>query len=151
MAGSAIAGAGPYVGGIGNPQTRAGLVPIKLGPITFLASETDPAALVSMAAHKMNFDGNVKAADLYMRDGSWVSGVGMEIKIVDDTGTPQVIVAAYSVTTDDDAGTIMPLTIADEGPLLTGGTVFLQFDPGDTNGEVRDLTVTLWVQPLYAL
>lgn len=122
---------------------------LRLGPCTFLASETDPAAYITGALIKVPFDLKVKRAQLSMREGSWISGVGMVIKVVDDSGTPQTIVAELSVTTDHDAGTATELTIADDGPILAGGEIHLDIDPGDTNGEFRDLVVDLWCQPVY--
>lgn len=135
---------------ITSPWPHGELFPIQLGPIDFIAEDADPGAVASSASFKTLFAFNVKRAYLWMRTASFVSGVGMDFTVEDDTGTPQVIIANRAITTSDDAGAWIDLTVADEGPILYDAEIFLQFDPGDTAGEVRDLTVLLWVSPLYA-
>ena len=135
---------------ITSPWPHGPLYPISLGPIDFHAEDADPAAVVKSASFKTLWAFTAKRAYLWMTEGTFVSGVGMTITVEDDTGTPQEIVANRAVTTSDDAGAWIDLTVADEGPYLYDSEIFLRFDPGDTAGEVRNLTVLLWVQPLYS-
>jgi hypothetical protein len=124
---------------------------ITLGPFTVLAAEGDTAGLKTMAIHKAQFDFNVKEAYLSMKEGSWVDGAGSaaQIAVVDDSASPLTIVAALSTTTAHDAGTATKLTVADEGPILTGAELHLEFD-NDTDGVVNDCKVELFVEPIYA-
>lgn len=122
-----------------------------LGPVDFLASQTDPAALTKIAMAKIPFDCTVEKAYLsLMESADNVFSSGMQISITTDDGTPQTIVSARALTTADDAGTPMELTVADKGPLLANGVVFLNFDPGDTDGEVHCMAVDLWLKPSYS-
>ena len=94
------------------------------------------------------YDFKVKKAYLFCREGSVSITGGILMKVVDDTGTPQTIVAERAIDGDDDAGAMRALTVADEGPILTGAEVQLDLD-SNTSDTAQDVAVTLLVEPVY--
>ena len=123
---------------------------IQLGPVSYPVEFGDSTGYKKMASWKAPFPFYVKRAYLWLEEDSWVSGANMLMKVEDDTGTPQGIVTARTVDTNDDTGVWMDLTVADEGPVLNDAEVFLMVDSGDGSGEFNCMTVLLNVLPQYA-
>lgn len=132
------------------PWPHGALYPIQLGPVSYPVEFGDSAGYKKMASFKTPFAFNVKKAYWWLEEGSWVSGSNMLMRVRDDTGSPQTIIAARTIDGSDDAGVWMDLTVADEGPILNDGEIFLEIDTGDGSGEFNCATALLWVSPVYA-
>lgn len=131
------------------PQGQHGVFFMSFGPATIIAEDGDTTGYKIFGILTAYFDYYVKAAYLTMREGSFVAGANALLRIRDDTGSPQTIVAARTLDTSDDTGVAMTLTIADEGPILAGGELHMEVDGGDGSAEMRELAVHLWCQPRY--
>ena len=132
------------------PWPHGPLYPIQLGPVSYPVEFGDSVGYKKMASFKTLFAFDVKRAYLWLEESSWVSGANMLMRVRDDTGTPQDIIAARTVDTADDTGVWMDLTVADEGPILNDAEIFLEVDSGDGSGEFNCMTVLLWVSPTFA-
>lgn len=135
---------------ITGPWPHGPLMNVVLGPVSYPVEFGDSTGYKKVASHKAPYALTVKAGYLWIEEASWVSGANMLMKIEDDESSPQVIVAARAVTTADDTGVWMTLTIADEGPVRAGAELTLSIDSGDATGEFNCLTVNLWCEPTYA-
>lgn len=143
MAGSTVPGRSYW------PQGPDGWFPIRLGPGTIIG---DTSGFKTFAVSYIPADLNVKAAYLGMKEGSWAKGGATEIyvKVEDDTGTPQVVVAGTrAIDTNDDAGNEIELTVADEGPILAGSQLRFMMDASDASDTAVDVVITLWCKPVY--
>jgi len=138
MAGASIPGRSPW------PMGDVSYMPIMLGPTSII---TDTTGYKKAAFFKAPFDFNVKKAYLMMLEGAQ-SGAACLMKILDDSSSVQTIVAERAIDGSDDAGTLMTLTIADEGPILTNGVLELHIDSGPTP-VLSELAVQLWIQPVF--
>jgi hypothetical protein len=121
---------------------------VTLGPYDHQAGDTTGYKIVGM--YKAPFDFKVKEAYLYMKEGGFTAGANALMKILDDSGSVQTIVAERTVDTSDDTGVPMTLTVADEGPILTGGVLQLCLDSGDASGVMEGFRVDLHCVPVYS-
>jgi hypothetical protein len=98
---------------------------------------------------KVPFDLRIKKIFMSCREGTFVDADTTEfIKIVTDDATPQTIVAARQLVTADDAGTVIELTVADEGPVPANGVIDIQIDAGASD-VLKEMCIDFWCQPVY--
>ena len=128
------------------PHGEKSLIPLRFH-WEHVAGDTSDFKIVG--THTAQFDFTVEKAEFMMREASWINGAAMAVKVIDDSASPQTIIAATTIDADSDAGVPVALTIADKGPILTDGILIVSFDSGDANGVVRDANVTIWVRPVY--
>ena len=129
------------------PHGEGSLIPMKFH---WEHVVTDTVGYKIVGAETAQFDYTVEKAELMVREGGWAGGGDMLLKVTDDTGSPQTIIAAYTMTTSLENGVPVALTVADKGPILTGGILIVSYDSGADGGAlVRDACLTLWVRPKY--
>ena len=123
-----------------------GFIRMTMGPVSI---DGDTSGYKMFASIKADYDFYVKKANVTAREGSFTdSDASIKMKILDDSGSAQTIVAEVVLDTSYDAGAPIAQTIADEGPILCGGVVDLQLDAG--SGDVlKDVCVELWVKPRF--
>ena len=127
------------------PHGEGALIPIRLSA---QPPQGDTSGFLTLDVHQAQFDFNVRKAQYSVQSASVAITNGIQLRITDDTGTPQTIVSAVNITAANDDGTIQALTVNDAGPILTGAEVKLEYDSG-TSDTCLNLNVTLWVEPIY--
>jgi hypothetical protein len=123
-----------------------GTIPIRMN---FVATTLNTGGAFKNAdGFTAKFDFDIVAAEMQCLPGFTLAGTSAKLKIVDDTGSPQTIVASRDFVAADDDGTIVALTVADKGPILTGGVVYLQYQ-GAAGDTILGCGVTLHIRPRF--
>ena len=131
------------------PWPHGTYYPIYLGPLTYFAEQQDTTGEERVASFKTPFAFNVKKAFLWIAEGTLAEGGSDTIAVKDDSSSQITVVASRNLSTADDAGTYLELTVADEGPILGNSELSLYYENNGT-GEVVGMTVLLWVSPVHA-
>ena len=74
---------------------------------------------------------------------------GVTLDVIDDTGTPQVLIADEAITAITAGSAVTAAcTVDDEGPVYAGAKLSARYTSGASDTS-RHTTIRLWVEPLH--
>ncbi len=127
------------------PHGEGALIPIELRSQE-LGGDTSGYKIED--SFQADYDFNVRKATIRLKEGSVSITGGINVKVFDDSSSVQTIIAERAITAADDTGLPRALTVADAGPILTGGIVTMSVD-SNSSDTLENLVITLWVEPIY--
>lgn len=125
------------------PFPFGGLQLIEFPPVDIQASKTDYV----YAQIEVPYAFRLKKAEKISEAVAITNGVTLDV--IDDTGTPQVLIADEAITAITAGSAVTAAcTVDDEGPVYAGAKLSARYTSGASDTS-RHTTIRLWVEPLH--